>query len=48
MAEVKDVVVPDIGDFTEVPVVEVLVSVGDEVGVDVRFTTTTFDKVSMD
>src|SRR3954453_16790751 len=31
MAEVKDVVVPDIGDFYDVPVIEVMVSPGDTV-----------------
>ena len=31
MAEVKQVLVPDIGDYKDVPVIEVLVKVGDTV-----------------
>ena len=31
MAEVREVVVPDIGDFADVPVIEVLVCPGDKV-----------------
>ena len=31
---VIDVAVPDIGDFTDIPVIEILVAVGDTVAVD--------------
>ncbi len=34
MSRIESVLVPDIGDFDTVDVVEVLVSVGDEVGVE--------------
>jgi dihydrolipoyl dehydrogenase len=43
-----DVRVPDIGDFTDVPVVEVLVSVGDEVEPETPLVTLESDKASMD
>jgi pyruvate dehydrogenase E2 component (dihydrolipoamide acetyltransferase) len=45
MAEVK---VPDIGDFTDVPVIEVLVSVGDEVEAEQGLITLESDKATMD
>jgi pyruvate dehydrogenase E2 component (dihydrolipoamide acetyltransferase) len=48
MAEVKEVVVPDIGDFTDVPVIEVLVAVGDEVGVDDPLVALESDKATME
>ncbi|MGH3103031.1 MAG: biotin/lipoyl-containing protein, partial [Gaiellaceae bacterium] len=48
MAAVQEVVVPDIGDFTDVPVIEVLVSPGDRVGIDEPLVTLESDKASMD
>jgi pyruvate dehydrogenase E2 component (dihydrolipoamide acetyltransferase) len=45
MAEVK---VPDIGDFDEVPVIEILVSVGDTVEADEGLVTLESDKATMD
>jgi pyruvate dehydrogenase E2 component (dihydrolipoamide acetyltransferase) len=45
MAEVK---VPDIGDFTDVPVIEILVSVGDEVTPEQGLITLESDKATMD
>ena len=43
-----EVRVPDIGDFTDVPVVEVLVSPGDEVKEETPLVTLESDKASMD
>jgi pyruvate dehydrogenase E2 component (dihydrolipoamide acetyltransferase) len=48
MAETRDVPVPDIGDFTDVPVIEVLVSEGDEVVIDQPLVTLESDKATMD
>ena len=48
MAEVKEVKVPDIGDFADVPVVEVLVAQGDEVAEDDPLVTLETDKATMD
>jgi pyruvate dehydrogenase E2 component (dihydrolipoyllysine-residue acetyltransferase) len=48
MAEVKDVVVPDIGDFAEVPVIEVMVSPGDTVAEEDPLVTLESDKATMD
>jgi dihydrolipoamide dehydrogenase len=45
MAEVR---VPDIGDFTDVPVIEILVSVGDEVSEEQGLITLESDKATMD
>ena len=45
MSEVK---VPDIGDFSDVPVIEVLVSVGDEVEAEQGLLTLESDKATMD
>lgn len=47
-AEVVSVEVPDIGDFDEVPVIEVLVGPGDAVGVDDPLLTLESDKATMD
>ena len=47
MSETVPVVVPDIGDFDQVDVVEVLVAVGDEVSVDQSLITLESDKASM-
>ncbi|HWI71047.1 MAG TPA: 2-oxo acid dehydrogenase subunit E2, partial [Baekduia sp.] len=48
MADLKDVLVPDIGDFTDVPVVEVHVAPGDEVAENDPLITLETDKASMD
>ncbi|HEX6389456.1 MAG TPA: dihydrolipoyl dehydrogenase [Solirubrobacteraceae bacterium] len=42
------VTVPDIGDFTDVPVIEILVAVGDEVQVESPLVTLESDKATMD
>lgn len=46
--EAQEVKVPDIGDFTDVPVVEVLVSVGDEVEREAPLIVLESDKASME
>jgi dihydrolipoamide dehydrogenase len=43
-----DVRVPDIGDFAEVPVIEILVAAGDEVSVEDPLVTLESDKATMD
>src|SRR3954466_14311810 len=43
-----DVKVPDIGDFTDVPVIEVLVEVGQEVAEEDPLITLESDKATMD
>ncbi len=48
MSEVKQVKVPDIGDFSDVPVIEVLVSPGDTVAVDQGLITLESDKATME
>jgi pyruvate dehydrogenase E2 component (dihydrolipoamide acetyltransferase) len=48
VADVKDATVPDIGDFTDVPVVEVHVEAGATVAVDDPLITLETDKASMD
>jgi pyruvate dehydrogenase E2 component (dihydrolipoyllysine-residue acetyltransferase) len=48
VAEVKEVTVPDIGDFSEVPVIEVLVAAGDTVAAEDPLVTLESDKASMD
>ena len=48
MSDAVPVVVPDIGDFDQVDVVEVLVAVGDEVSVDQSLITLESDKASME
>ena len=48
MSEPVRVVVPDIGDFDSVDVVEVLVGIGDEVAVDQSLITLESDKASME
>jgi pyruvate dehydrogenase E2 component (dihydrolipoamide acetyltransferase) len=44
----KEILVPDIGDFSEVDVIEILVSVGDTISVDESVITLESDKASMD
>src|SRR5215218_9431437 len=48
MAELKDVVVPDIGDFTDVPIIEVMVRPGDTVAAEDPIVTLESDKATMD
>jgi pyruvate dehydrogenase E2 component (dihydrolipoamide acetyltransferase) len=48
MAALKDAVVPDIGDFADVTVIEVLVAVGDTVGVDDPLVEIESDKATME
>ncbi len=48
MADVKEATVPDIGDFADVPVVEVHVEAGATVAVDDPLVTLETDKASMD
>jgi pyruvate dehydrogenase E2 component (dihydrolipoamide acetyltransferase) len=48
MASVKDVAVPDIGDFSDIPIIEVLVSPGDEVRAEDPLVTLESDKATMD
>jgi pyruvate dehydrogenase E2 component (dihydrolipoamide acetyltransferase) len=48
MADVKDVLVPDIGDFTDVPIIEVMVSPGDTVAEEDPLVTLESDKATMD
>jgi pyruvate dehydrogenase E2 component (dihydrolipoamide acetyltransferase) len=45
---VSQVKVPDIGDFTDVPVIEILVAVGDEVEVEQSLITLESDKATME
>ena len=44
MAELKQVLIPDIGDFKDVPVIEVLVKAGDEVKAEDSLITLESDK----
>ena len=48
MAALRDVAVPDIGDFADVPVIEVLVSVGQSVAAEEALLTLESDKATMD
>src|SRR6266498_775227 len=48
MAAVTEVKVPDIGDFADVPVIEVHVNVGDTVNADDPLITLESDKATMD
>ena len=48
MSDIVDVFVPAIGDFTDVPVIDVLVKVGDEVKVEDSLITVESDKATMD
>ena len=48
MSPPSEVRVPDIGDFGDVPVIEILVSVGDEVAVEDPLVTLESDKATMD
>src|SRR3954464_15812792 len=48
MAGVTEVAVPDIGDFSDVPVIEVLVTEGEAVEVDAPLVTLESDKATME
>jgi pyruvate dehydrogenase E2 component (dihydrolipoamide acetyltransferase) len=48
MAQVMEVAVPDIGEFTDVPVIEVLVAEGDPVEMDAPLVTLESDKATME
>ncbi|MCL7715279.1 dihydrolipoyllysine-residue acetyltransferase [Stenotrophomonas mori] len=48
MAEIKEAVVPDIGDYSDIPVIEVLVAVGDTVQKDQGLVTLESDKATME
>ncbi|MDB5800156.1 MAG: aceF [Rhodocyclales bacterium] len=48
MSQLIEVKVPDIGDFKDVPVIEVLVKVGDTIKVDEALVTLETDKATMD
>jgi pyruvate dehydrogenase E2 component (dihydrolipoamide acetyltransferase) len=43
-----DVLVPDLGDFKDIPVLEVLVKVGDEVQAEQSLVTLESDKATME
>ncbi|NMG37447.1 dihydrolipoamide acetyltransferase, partial [Azoarcus sp. TTM-91] len=48
MSQLIEVKVPDIGDFDEVPVIELFVKVGDTIAVDDAICTLESDKATMD
>jgi pyruvate/2-oxoglutarate dehydrogenase complex dihydrolipoamide acyltransferase (E2) component len=48
MSQTIELRVPDIGDFKAVPVIELLVSVGDTIAVDTALVTLESDKATMD
>jgi len=48
MAEIKDVLVPDIGDFDGVEVIEILVSAGDQIAVEDPLVSLESDKAAME
>ncbi|WP_333858634.1 biotin/lipoyl-containing protein, partial [Denitromonas sp.] len=48
MSRLIDVNVPDIGDYNDVPVIELLVQVGDTVAADDAIVTLESDKATMD
>ncbi|UJO99741.1 MAG: branched-chain alpha-keto acid dehydrogenase subunit E2, partial [Nitrosomonas sp.] len=48
MAELKKVLIPDIGDFKEVPVIEVLVKAGDMVKAEDSLITLESDKATIE
>jgi pyruvate dehydrogenase E2 component (dihydrolipoamide acetyltransferase) len=48
VSEPLEVLVPDIGDFAEVPIIEILVSVGDTVAAEDPLVTLESDKATMD
>ncbi|MCB1628560.1 MAG: dihydrolipoyllysine-residue acetyltransferase [Xanthomonadales bacterium] len=48
MADIREATVPDIGDFADIPVIEVLVAVGDTVKADQGLVTLESDKATME
>ena len=48
MANIKKILVPDIGDYKDVPVIEVMVKVGDSVKAEQSLITLETDKATMD
>ena len=48
MAELKKILIPDIGDFKDVPVIEVLVQVGDTVNVEDSLVTLESEKATIE
>ena len=48
MAEIKEALVPDIGDYSDIPVIEILVAVGDTVKKDQGLVTLESDKATME
>ena len=48
MSQLIEVKVPDIGDFAEVPVIDLFVKVGDSIKVDDAICTLESDKATMD
>ncbi len=48
MAEKIELIVPDLGDFSDVEVIEILVSVGDTVAIEDSLVTLETDKAAMD
>ena len=48
MAEIKQVLVPDIGDYKDVSIIEVMVKVGDKIGAEDNLVTLETDKAAMD
>lgn len=48
MSQVKQVIVPDIGNYTDVPVIEVMVKAGDTVAAEQSLLTLETDKATMD
>ena len=48
MAEIKQVTVPDIGDYKDVSIIEVMVKVGDKINVEENLITLETDKAAMD
>jgi pyruvate dehydrogenase E2 component (dihydrolipoamide acetyltransferase) len=48
LGAIKEVLVPDIGDFKDVPVIEVLVKAGDSVKAEDSLVTLESDKATME
>ncbi|MWO43653.1 biotin/lipoyl-containing protein, partial [Escherichia coli] len=48
MSQVVEIKVPDIGDYKDVPVIEVLVKAGDSVNAEDSLVTLESDKATMD
>ena len=48
MSQIIEVKVPDIGDFSDVPVIDLFVKVGDSIKIDDAIATLESDKATMD